>query len=126
MLYWVLALDRLLLANAMGLGIELSGAVVFGKFIPSLTHGSTAPRPTPVVSVTKYNVVIFVIEYDACIFLDSGLNLSYSSWYILMQVHANFTDVSLLNCSQISDVANENMLSNSLFLKTIVVPFGFR
>ena len=53
LLYHVSALDKPLLANAMGLNIVLSGAVSFGLVISSLTCSSPAPRLIP--NASKYS-----------------------------------------------------------------------
>ena len=45
LLYLLSTLDRLLLANAMGLSMLLSGVLSFGKFVPFLVCSRTARSP---------------------------------------------------------------------------------
>ena len=54
LLYLHSALVRLLLTNAIGLSIMLSGATSLGHVVPSLVCNWVAPSPIPDASVSMY------------------------------------------------------------------------
>ena len=53
LLYLHSALVRLLLANAIGQTMVLSGVLSFGHDVPSLVWSSAAPSPIPEASVSR-------------------------------------------------------------------------
>ena len=53
LLYLLSTLDRLLLANAMGLSMLLSGALSLGQLVPLLVCSRAVPSPTPGLSLHK-------------------------------------------------------------------------
>ena len=55
MLYLLSALDRLLLANAMGLSMLLLSALSLWQLVPLLVCSRAAPSVTPDVSVSRYS-----------------------------------------------------------------------
>ena len=56
-------------------------------------------------------------------FLSMYMVLSYRFWYVLFHVQSNFDDVSLLNGSQTSVVADENFTRYFFMSKMIVIDF---
>ena len=47
LLYLLSTLDKLLLANVMGLSMLLSGALSLGQFVPLLVCSRAVPSPIP-------------------------------------------------------------------------------
>ena len=107
---------------AVGVSMELSGAVSFGQLISFLTSSNPSSRPTCNVSVSKYSGSVSSQNFFHASFLIRIFTLSYGFWYFFFQVHMDFTDISLHSGWQISDVAGEYLL-RYLFLKKTVILF---
>ena len=58
LLYLFLVLNGLLLANALGHSMLLSGAMSPGDLLPFLVCSKLAPSPTPDASVSKYSGLV--------------------------------------------------------------------
>ena len=63
LLYLHSALVRLLLANAMGLNMVLSGEISFGNVVPSLVCNRAAPSPILDASVSRHTLLFYEILF---------------------------------------------------------------
>ena len=110
LLYCCSMLDKLLLTNANGHKVALSGTSSGLQFIPFLTCSNPVPRMTPDASVSRYRGLDMSKNLIHVSFCTIFLDLSYRLRYILFHDHLAFTDVSFCSGSQTPAVIGENLL----------------
>ena len=109
MLYLFSASVRLLLANAMGLSMLLSGPSSLGQLVLFLVCINAAPSPTPDASVSMYGGFISSKNFIHASSLMITFVLLNIFWYVAFQVLSVLTDMSFLSGSHLPAVLRGNL-----------------
>ena len=110
LLYCHSALDRLFLGKAVDQSIALSSVLSYPQLMLFLSCSNAVPRPTPDVSVFRYNGFLMSHYFKHMSSFTSDLALSYISCYSLFHIQAILTYISLLSGLHNSAVIGENLL----------------
>ena len=93
LMYLFSTLDRLLLTNAIGLSMLLSGTTSLGHLVPLFVYSRTAPSPTPEASISMYNG--FVSSWNFIKSFSFMIDFAF-------QVHSVLANVNFLSALQTS------------------------
>ena len=104
LLYVFSAPVRLLLVNAMGLSMLLSGASSVGQLVLFLVCSNAAPSHTPDAFISMYIGLVLSYNFIHASLLMNAFAFLNILWYVAFQVHSVLADVSFLNGSHVSAV----------------------
>ena len=109
LLYLCSALVRLLLVNAVGLRMVLSGVLSLEEVIPSLVCNRPVLSPIPDASVSSYRSLVPSYNFMHTSSFISDFTSRYRVWYNAFLVHTVLIDISFQSGSHVLVVLGENL-----------------